>query len=102
MPTANATKPVRISLRRLAAASPVFDRIGLDPRSAIELFLAQVASRKAIPFAVALPDSEYAATEYGLTAAEIAAAGKRMRRSAATERKSGKLRAVTCAADLLR
>ena len=101
MPTI-ATKPIRLSRRRLAAAGKVLDRIGLDTRSAIELFLAQVESRKALPFPVALPDSEYAAAEYGLTAAEVAAAGARMRRAAAAERKSGALRPVKSAADLLR
>ena len=52
MPTASATKTVRLSSRRLAEASKVFDRIGLDPRSALELFLAQVALKRAIPFPV--------------------------------------------------
>ena len=79
----------------------VFDRLGIDPRSAIELFLTEVASRKAIPFALALPDSEYAAAEYGLTTAEVAAAGRRMRRATASARKAGTARAVRNPADLL-
>lgn len=101
MPTATATKPVRLSVRRLAAAGKVLDQIGLDARSAIELFLAQVESRKALPFVVALPDSEYAAAAYGLTDVEVAAAGKRMRRAANAERKAGSLRAIRTASDLL-
>ena len=52
MPTASATKTVRLSSRRLAEASKVFDRIGVDPRSALEMFLAQVALKRAIPFPV--------------------------------------------------
>lgn len=96
MPTAaTATKPIRLSCSRLSAAATVFEQLGLDPRSAIELFLAQVASRKAIPFPVALPDSEYAEAEYGLSAAEVVAAGKRLRRASASARRSGGLRAVT-------
>lgn len=93
MPTA--TKTVRISRSRLAEAGPILERLGMDSRSAIELFLAQVVSRKAIPFAVALPDSEYAATEYGLSAADVVAAGKRMRRASSGAHRSGGVRAVS-------
>jgi addiction module RelB/DinJ family antitoxin len=94
MPTATATKTIRLSRSRLSAAGPILERLGIDSRAAIELFLAQVISRKAIPFVVALPDSEYAAAEYGLTPADIAAAGKRMRRSSDAARRSGGVRAV--------
>ena len=94
------TKTIRLSRSRLAAAGPILERLGLDSRSAIELFLAQVVSRKAIPFAVMLPDSEYAATEYGVTAAEIVAAGKRMRRASDAARRSGEIRAVSGIASL--
>lgn len=52
MTLATATKTIRLSTRRLADASKVFDRIGLDPRTAVEMFLAQVALKRAIPFAV--------------------------------------------------
>ena len=60
MPTAaaQATKPVRISRESLASADPVFRRLGLDPRSAIELFLAQVTLKRAIPFAVDTAESD--------------------------------------------
>ncbi len=95
MPTSTATKTIRVSRSRLSAAGPILERLGLNSRSAIELFLAQVASRKAIPFAIVLPDSEYAAAEYGVTAAEVAVAGNRMRRSSAAARRSGGVRAVT-------
>jgi addiction module RelB/DinJ family antitoxin len=95
MSTATATKTIRLSRSRLAAAGPILERIGMDSRSAIELFLAQVVSRKAIPFPVTLPDSEYAAAEYGVTAAEVAAAGKRMRRSSDAARRSGDARVVS-------
>jgi addiction module RelB/DinJ family antitoxin len=95
VPTTTSTKTIRLSRSRLSAAVPVLERLGMDSRSAIELFLAQVVSRKAIPFVVALPDSEYAAAEYGLTAGDIAAAGKRMRRSSDAARRSGEVRAVS-------
>ena len=94
MPTVTTTKTIRLSRSRLSAAGPVLERLGMDSRSAIELFLAQVVSRKAIPFAVALPDSEYAAAEYGVTVAEIDAAGRRMRRASNAARRSGGVRAV--------
>ena len=94
MPTITTTKTIRLSRSRLSAAGPILERLGMDSRSAIELFLAQVVSRKAIPFAVTLPDSEYAAAEYGVTAAEIAAAGRRMRRISNAARRSGGVRAV--------
>ena len=100
MPTA--TKPIRLSVRRLAGAGKVFDRLGISPRAALEMFLAQVESRKALPFAVALPDSEYAASEYELTAAEVVAAGKRMRRASVVARKAGTVRRITCSEDLLK
>ena len=95
MPTATATKTIRLSRSRLSEAMPILERLGMDSRAAIELFLAQVVSRKAIPFPVALSDSEYAASEYGLTAADIAAAGKRMRRSSEAARRSAGVRAVS-------
>ena len=95
MPAITKTKTIRLSRSRLSAAGPILERLGMDSRSAIELFLAQVVSRKAIPFAVTLPDSEYAAAEYGVTAAEIAAAGKHMRRASDAARRSGGIRAVS-------
>ena len=95
MPAITTTKTIRLSRSRLSAAGPILERLGMDSRAAIELFLAQVVSRKAIPFPVALPDSEYAAAEYGVTAAEIAAAGKRMRRASDAARRSGGIRAVS-------
>lgn len=42
-----------------------------------------------------LTDSEYAASEHGLTAADIVAADKRMRRSSDAARKSGRVRTVS-------
>ena len=95
MPAITATKTIRLSRSRLSAAGPILERLGMDSRSAIELFLAQVISRKAIPFTITLPDSEYAAAEYGVTVAEIEAAGKRMRRSSDAARRSGGVRAVS-------
>jgi len=93
--SSTATKTIRLSRSRLAAAGPILQRIGMDSRSAIELFLAQVVSSKAIPFPVALPDSEYAAAEYGLSPADVAAVGKRLRRAANSARKSGRVLPVS-------
>jgi addiction module RelB/DinJ family antitoxin len=95
MPSAVATKTIRLSRSRLSAAGPILERLGMDTRAAIELFLAQVVSRKAIPFPIALPDSEYAAAEYGITSAEVAAAGKRMRRASEAARRSGTIRTIS-------
>lgn len=79
-----ATKTVRLSTQRLAAASPVLERLGIDPRSALEMFLAAVASRKAIPFAIALPESEIAAEEYGLTVEALGTAADKIAAEVAT------------------
>ncbi len=49
-----ATKTVRLSTKRLEGAGKVLAGLGLDHRSAIEMFLAQVERRKGIPFAVTL------------------------------------------------
>ncbi len=95
MLTITTTKTIRLSRSRLAEAGPILERLGLNPRSAIELFLAHVASHKAIPFAVTLPDSEYAAVEFGRTAAEVAATGKRMRRSSDAARRSGGVHSIS-------
>lgn len=95
MPPLTATKTIRLSRTRLAAARPIVECLGLDLRTAIELFLAQVANRKAMPFAATLPGLKYAAVEYGMTAAQVAAAGKRMRRSSVSARRSGSVRPVS-------
>lgn len=89
------TKTIRLSRTSLSAADPILKRLGIDSRSAIEMFLAQVVSRKAIPFPVALSGSEYASVEYGLTESDVAAAGKRMRRASADAHKSGTVREVS-------
>lgn len=73
MPTATATKPVRLSLRRLHAAGKVFDRIGIDPRSALELFLTQVALKQAIPFPVDSAESDDGHLPHVPNAATVAA-----------------------------
>jgi addiction module RelB/DinJ family antitoxin len=89
------TKIIRLSRSSLSAADPILKRLGMNWRAAIEMFLAQVVSRKAIPFAVVLSGSEYAAVEYGLTAADVSAAGKRMRRASVDAQRSGAIRDVS-------
>ncbi|HEY4300361.1 MAG TPA: type II toxin-antitoxin system RelB/DinJ family antitoxin [Candidatus Didemnitutus sp.] len=100
MPSATSTKTIRLSRDRLSAAGPVLAKLGLEPRAAIELFLTHVTSRKAIPFSVALADSDYAAAEYGLSKAEVAAAGKRMRKASRAAHRLGSVRPVTDIASL--
>ena len=46
------TQPVRINSRHLKRATPVLARIGLTPRAAIDVFLAQVALKNDLPFEV--------------------------------------------------
>src|SRR6266542_286654 len=95
MPSTGSTKTIRVSRSRLSAAGPILDRLGMDTRSAIEMFLAQVVSRKALPFAVSLSGLDYAAAEYGATEADVAAAGKRMRQRSRAARRAGTIREVT-------
>jgi antitoxin component of RelBE/YafQ-DinJ toxin-antitoxin module len=87
MPSATATKSVRLSLRRLYVAGKVFDRIGIDPRSAIELFLTQVALKRAIPFPVDSAESDDGYLPHVPNAVTVAALAtkptRRFRRAAA-------------------
>lgn len=91
----------RVNQAQLAAAKRVLLELGLTPTAAVNALFAQIASRKALPFVLATPDSEYAAAEYGLAPAEVAAAGRRMRRAEAAARRAGSIREVT-GADSLR
>ena len=85
----------RVDRKNIKAAEKILAQFGMTPRTAIGVFLAKVVSRKTIPFHVALPDSEYAKAEYGLTPKEVASAGRRTRRATADARRAGTLREVT-------
>lgn len=72
----------------------------MKPSDAIHALFAQIASRKALPFALATADSAYAREEYGLDEAEVAVVGSRMRKELVRERKAGTIRALSSIADL--
>lgn len=50
-----ATLRVRVSADKKARATKVFNRLGLPPSVAVNLFLAAVVEREGLPFPVALP-----------------------------------------------
>ena len=86
---------MRVDRKKVLAAKKILAGMGLTPRTAIDVFLAKVVSLKAIPFPVAMADSEYAKMEYGLTQEELAACDRRIDRIIATERKAGTIREAT-------
>ena len=91
---------MRVDRRNMKAAKKILAGMGLTPRAAIDVFLARVVSQKAIPFPLAMPDSEYAKAEYGMTPAELAVFDRRMDRAVAAEMKAGTIRSVTGIASL--
>jgi hypothetical protein len=64
------------------------------------VLFAQIASRKALPFALATSDSSYAKEEYGLDEKAVATAGARISRRISRERRAGTIRSVSSIADL--
>jgi addiction module RelB/DinJ family antitoxin len=90
----------RVNRLNAAAARRVLARLGLKPSDAVNALFAQIASRKALPFALATSDSSYAMEEYGLDKKAIAAASARISRQIARERRAGTIRSVSCVADL--
>ncbi len=98
MPTTQIRTRVDSALKRRGDA--VLKSIGLDTGAFVSLALTQLVNRRGLPFAVTEPDEEYFEAEYGLTEAEAASAGRRMRRETAAARRTGRLRAITGAADL--
>ena len=58
----------RVDSAHKSAAVPILQRLGLSPADAVNMLFAQIAERRALPFAVALADP---ATEYGVTPAEM-------------------------------
>jgi addiction module RelB/DinJ family antitoxin len=90
----------RVNRLNAAAARRVLSRLGLKPSDAVNALFAQIASRKALPFALATSDSSYAMEEYGLDKKAIAAASARISRQIARERRAGTIRSVSSIADL--
>ena len=91
---------MRVDRKNALAAKKVLAGMGLTPRVACDMFLAKVVSQKAIPFPIAMSDSEYAMTEYGLTPAEVAASDRRIDRIIAKEKRDGTIREFTGVASL--
>jgi addiction module RelB/DinJ family antitoxin len=90
----------RVDRSNASAARRVLTRLGLKPSDAINALFAQIASRKALPFALATSDSSYAQEEYGLDKKGVAAVGKGLRRQIAQERLDGTVRGVSSISDL--
>jgi addiction module RelB/DinJ family antitoxin len=90
----------RVNRVHAAKAKAVLARLGLTPSGAVNILFAHIASRRALPFAVALPDSDYVQEEYGLTPAEMKAAARRIHADIARSRRRGELMTARSAADL--
>jgi addiction module RelB/DinJ family antitoxin len=89
------TMNMRVGRKNALAAKKILAGMGLTPRVACDLFLAKIVSHKAIPFPIAMPDSEYAMTEYGLTPADIEASDRRIDGIIAKEKRDGTIREFT-------
>ncbi len=79
----------RIDSHRAAAVKKILAGLGLDPTSAVNMFYAQIAARRGLPFAVQEDGYDYAQSEYGVTPAELDAAAARIKRSVARSRRRG-------------
>jgi len=90
----------RVDRLYAASARRVLARLGLKPSDAVNALFAQIASRKALPFALATSDSSYAREEYGLDEKAVAVTSDRIRRQIARERRAGTVRSVSSIADL--
>jgi addiction module RelB/DinJ family antitoxin len=90
----------RVNRFNAVAARRVLARLGLKPSDAVNALFAQIASRKALPFALATSDSSYAKEEYGLDEKAVAAASARINRQISRERRAGTVRSVSSIADL--
>jgi addiction module RelB/DinJ family antitoxin len=91
----------RVDSARAAQAKKILAGLGLDATAAVNILFAQVIAHRGLPFAVMENGYAYAASEYGLTPAEMDAADKRIRRRLARERKAGTIKSVHSADDLL-
>jgi addiction module RelB/DinJ family antitoxin len=98
MPTVQLRTRIDRDLKKKSDA--VLKRLGLDSGTYVSMSLAQLVNRRGLPFAVTEADSDYFASEYELTPAEAAQAGRRMSRESTQAKSSGKLRAISTPADL--
>ena len=80
----------------------VLKSLGLDASTYVDMSMAQLVNRRGLPFAVTEADADYFAAEYGLTAPQAARVGRKLRAETVRARRTGKLREVNSAADLLR
>jgi addiction module RelB/DinJ family antitoxin len=90
----------RVDRFNATAARRVLARLGLKPSDAVNVLFAQIASRKALPFAIATSDSSYAKEEYGLNKKAVAATSARISRQISRERRAGTIRGASSIADL--
>jgi addiction module RelB/DinJ family antitoxin len=72
---------IRVDRKGVKDASKVLARMGMTPRSAIDVFLAQVALKKAIPFAVTEAESDDGYLPHIPNATTLAAMAEPTRRS---------------------
>ncbi len=79
----------RVDARRAAAAKKILHGLGLDATSAVNMLFAQIVARRGLPFSVQEEGDAYAASEYGLTPAEMDRAAKRIKRDVARAVKRG-------------
>lgn len=89
----------RIDPKLKRQSDAVLKGIGLDTGSFVSLALTQLVNRRGLPFAVTEPDARYFASEYGLTPAQAARAGARMRGESAKARRAGALREISTEGD---
>ena len=90
----------RVNRQHAAAAKVVLARMGLTPSAAVNVLFAHIASRRALPFAVALPDSDYLREEYGVTPVEMKSFARRTDAKIARARRRGELGTITDLASL--
>ncbi len=90
----------RVERSRARMAERILSRMGLKPSDAVNMLYAQIVQQRRIPFALVDAGSDYAQTEYGLTADELDRWVKRMDREVTRERKSGTIRRLTSPDDL--
>ena len=80
---------VRVERSKVMAAKRILAGKGLAPMTAINVFLAEVVSQKAIPFPLSMIDSEYSKVEYDMTPNDMADFDRRMDHRIAAEKKAG-------------
>ncbi|MCC5022457.1 MAG: type II toxin-antitoxin system RelB/DinJ family antitoxin [Candidatus Synoicihabitans palmerolidicus] len=98
MPTVQLRTRVDSDLKR--KSDSILNGLGLDTGTYVAMALAQLVNRRGLPFAVTESDEDYFANEYGLSAEQMVAAGKRMQAEANREKAAGRLRTINGPDDL--